>query len=383
MIRSARPVFGILVTMLLVCGCIEPYDPPLNNEDISLIVIDGFLNVSESKATVSITRTLAVKSEEGVPAESGAVVHIENEEGLVYPLTEIIEGVYEGPVPAAGTSSKYRLAVRTRNNREYVSEYVVPMPTPPIDSITYSIVDDGVEFEVTTHDATNKAQNFRWTYLETYEYNANYNSIYQFQGNEVVARQPAESIFTCWRTNRSTDIIIGSTKKLSSSVISKQPLTFIPRESVKLSVKYSLLVQQQTLSDEAYDYWLGLERSTENLGGLFDPLPSEVTGNIRSVTDPGEAVIGFFDAGAIEEQRIFLSRRDLPIEMAGYYRGKPDCSVDSVYLQELPEVPRESRLLVDAIYVMGVGVIGYTVSGVTCVDCRTWGGATVKPTFWK
>ena len=382
MMKSIQSIFGV-VALVMAYGCIEPYDPPLNNDDVSLLVIDGYVNVTDGTAKVSISRTLPVKSEEDVPGESGALVRVESEEGLIYPLVETAAGIYEGPVSAAATDSRYRLAVRTRNNRDYVSEYVMPLPTPLIDSITYAIVDGGVEFEVTTHDPTNTARNFRWTFLETYQYHAKYNSTFRFEGNEIVLRPPDEGIFRCWRTDPSTDILVGSTKQLASSVVSKYPLTFISQESMKLSVKYSLLVRQQTLSDEAYDYWLSLERSTEHLGGLFDPLPSEVVGNIRSATDPAEKVIGYFDAGTIQQQRVFLARSELPKEMADYYGGNPDCTIDSVYLDDLPNLHRESKLLVDAIYVMGFGVIGYTVSTPACVDCRTQGGTTVRPTFWE
>ena len=41
----------ILLAMLLVSGCVEPYDPPLNNEDLNLLVVDGFLNATDDRAT--------------------------------------------------------------------------------------------------------------------------------------------------------------------------------------------------------------------------------------------------------------------------------------------------------------------------------------------
>lgn len=382
MVRSAGRVFGI-IAMVIAHGCIEPYDPPLDNDDVSLLVIDGFLNATDNHATVSITRTLPVKSEEALPVESGAFVRIETDRGLVYPLSETAAGVYEGPVPPGGIDSQYRLVVKTRNNREYRSEYVVPLATPPIDSVTWSVVDGGVEFEVTTHDPTNSARNFRWTSVETFEYNANFNSSYQFQGNDIVLRPFSESIFTCWGTNASTDIVIGSTKQLASSVMRKHPVKFIPQGSIKLSVKYSLLVQQQTLSDEAYEYWLSLERSTEDLGGLFDPLPSEVVGNIRSLTDPAETVIGFFDSGTIARQRIFVARTELIKGLTGLYRGDPNCVLDSVLLEDLPQVHPQANLIVGGIYEMGISLVGYTVSTIGCADCRSLGGTTVRPDFWK
>ena len=375
---------GILLAMLIVCGCVEPYDPPLNNKDLNLLVVDGFLNATNDRATVRLSHTLPVKSTDAMPAESGALVWIEDDQGTAFVLTETTNGVYEGDVPGAGSHASYRLSIRTFSNREYVSEFVPVIATPSIDSITYSVNRDGVEFAVTTHDATGTSENYRWTFEETYEYNADFYSTYLFVGEDAVMRPSDEAIFTCWRTNRSTDLVIGSTKHLKSSIVSKHPVTFLPRNSVKISVEYSLLLRQQALTDEAYDYWLNLERTTEHLGGLFDPLPSEVQGNMRSVTNPSETVIGLFDAGTVTEQRIFVERNDLDRELIGAYRSGLACELDTIFIEELPQIYKPATYLVGAIYgTSGPFIIGYTSAVRACVDCTTAGGTTEKPPFWE
>lgn len=373
----------ILLATLLGYGCIEPYDPPLRNEDVDLLVVDGFLNTTDDRAVVSLTHTLPVKSTDMIPAESGALVWIEDEEGTAFVLTETTAGRYEGDVAGAGTHSSYRLSIRTFGNREYTSEFVHVIETPPIDSITYAVDQNGVQFAVNTHDDSGLSRNYRWTFEETYEYNAAFNSLFMFEGEAVVYRPPEQSTFTCWRTNLSTDIIVGSTKHLEESIVSHFPLVFLPKESAKISVEYSLLVRQQALGDEAYDYWVNLERTTEHLGGLFDPLPSEVRGNMRSITDPSETVIGLFNAGTVQEQRIFVKRNELPRELVGVYRRDTRCALDSIFNNELPEVYRPTTYLVDAIYGMGPFILGYTSSVRACVDCTSAGGTTQRPHFWK
>ena len=273
-----------LFLVVAVIACVEPYDPPLDDEDINLLVVDGFLNATTDSARIRLTRTLPVKSTDQIPAESGALVGIEDDQGSFHPLSESSGGIYKGPVPGAGAHARYRVLIRTRNDREYVSEFSTVIQTPPIDSITYHVGTDGVEFSVNSHDGENISRNYRWTFVETYEYKANFNSLFMFDGEEPVFRPLSESIFTCWRSNESTDILVASTKHLEHSVVSKFPVAFLPKESIKISVKYSLLLQQQALTEEAYNYWTQLEKSTENLGGLFDPLPSEVQGNIKSIT---------------------------------------------------------------------------------------------------
>ena len=375
---------GVFIAVIFyLCACVEPFDPPVNDADVNYLVVDGLLNASEDLATVILSRTLPVKNAEETPAESSATVRLEDENGIFYPLSETEAGFYSGSVPNASSETRYRLVIHTNDNQEYVSDFIVIMETPVIDSISYTGSDDGVEFAVNTHDPSGTSRHFRWKYEETYEYNSNFNSLFTFSGDQVIWRPLDQSIFTCWRTVRSTDILVGSTKHLQQSVVSQFPLTFIPKESEKISVKYSLLVQQQALTQEAYDYWLNLEKSTEHLGGLFDPLPSEVSGNIHCITNPTKAVIGFFSGSTLQKVRIFVDRRELPEPLSDYFINNPYCDLHPVYLPELPALNRDFLFLVDAIYARGVGIIGYTTSTKGCVDCRSRGGVTSRPSFWE
>lgn len=368
--------------VLLLLSCVEPYKPQVDNRELNLLVVDAFLNASDASATVTLTRTLPVESDQTVPPETDAFVRIEDDNGNVYALHGGPQGVYSGPVSDVTPLRKYRLLI-TAGPADYASDFITVTETPAIDSITYDILSDGVQFYVTTHDPTNQARYYRWKYEETYQYNSEFNSVYKFQGDDIVPRPPDEARHTCWKTNFSTDILVGTTKHLKESVINKFPVSFIPKGSIKLTVEYSLLVRQQAITEAAYDYWSRLQKTTEQVGGLFDPLPSEVPGNIHSVSDPGENVLGFFSAGSVQQIRRFVRRSELPREgIPLFVTHNPNCVLDTITLAELPNFPR-SAWIVDAIFAPGVGITGYTTSVTRCIDCTLQGGGTTKPDFWK
>lgn len=380
---NIRGWLGRLILWALVPGaCIEPYDPPLDNSDINLLVVDGFLNASDGVATVSLSRTQPVKDEEEAPRETGAQVFIQDGSQNLFPLFEIQTGVYQGTLPDMHSEEQYSLIIVSKG-QEYASDYITIVETPEIDSITWSIKNDGVEFYVNTHDPSNESRFYRWKYSETYEYNSDFNSILKFGEDEIVARPPSESIFTCWKTNQSTGILVGSTKHLEQSIVSRFPITFVPQGDIRIRVCYSLLVEQQALTEDAYEYWLNLEKSTEHLGGLFDPLPSEVSGNIHCLSNPSETVIGYFGAGMLRESRMFLRRRELPLEVVGRFNGNQSCVLDTIAVNELDQIYEPTTVLVDAVYAPGAGLVGYTTAPIYCADCRTLGGNTVRPTFWE
>lgn len=380
--KFCKQLYVLILSALICHACVEPYEPTLDTSDVNLLVVDGFFDVTRSVATASLTRTLPVNSTAGVPYESGAQVHIEDASGTLHVLAERENGTYEGFVGNGGSAERYRLVINTREGRKYESDFVTAMETPPIDSISWAITDGGVAFYVTTHDPANVSRFYRWKYIETYEYNSDFNSLLRFEDNDIVARPPAESIFTCWQTNESTGIILGSTENLEQSVVNRFPITFISAGSISIRRRYSLLVRQQALTEDAYNYWLKLEKTTEHLGGLFDPLPSEVEGNIHSLSSPEETVIGFFDAGTIRESRIFVSRNELPQDVVGRPPRNQSCVLDTVGLNELDQIHKPSTLLVDGIYATGVGLIGYSTAPIYCADCRTLGGTTARPLFW-
>src|SRR5205085_5124378 len=139
----------------------------------------------------------------------------------------------------------------------------------------------------------------------------------------------------------------------------------IPKGSIKLSIKYSILLEQKALTEEAYNYWLNLKKNTESLGGLFDPLPSEITGNIHSLRNPNEAIIGYFSGGSVEKKRIFINANEIPASVSLYY--PPQCVMDTISVKEIANIP-SSTLLIDALY-MGPSIIGYLSAPAQCIDC--------------
>jgi hypothetical protein len=286
--------------------------------------------------------------------------------------------VYTGMVDDISFDKQYRLHIQTQDE-VYSSDFIYIKDAPPVGDVHYSMVRDGLQLTVSTNDPSGQSNYYRWKYWETYEYTSNFNSSYMFLGDTIDLRPEDRNIHTCWRTLPSTDIFVTSTKDFTGSVVSNFPLIVIPRGSIKVTRKYSLLVQQQALTPEAFDYWLNLQKTTEQLGGLFDPLPYEVKGNIHCSTDPKKTVIGFFSGSSLQEKRIFIDAFDIPAEMRTYQR--PYCPLDTLLLEDLHTVS-QSTLLIDAIVQDVVGVIGYSTSSRPCIDCTMGGGVTRKPDFW-
>jgi len=269
---------------------------------------------------------------------------------------------------------------------------VEALPTPEIDSISYRVMNKGVQFYANTHDPENKTRYYRWEYDETWLYSSALYSSVQYSNADIQRRPVDNLIFFCYRTGISNNIITGSSANLTNDVITNGAVTFVPAETGKVAYAYNIQVKQYALTEDAYDYWQNLKKNTEQLGTIFDAQPSIASGNIHSLTNPDEPVIGYLSASSVASKRFHFVNKDLPIASPSYV-GPPaleSCAVKQIFLS--PAATYASRVIetfssgefipVEPIAVPGQGVIGYTYSANECVDCRIKGGTNIKPSYW-
>ena len=370
-----KTVVAVLVTAFFTSACIEPFSPPETNSDEGNLVVDGFLNLGDTSViqlrhTQNINDASSNLSSQLI--ETKAKLSVKTGTGETYDFIESDGGKYILPPKNFRQSGTYQLSIRTLNGKEYLSDAVSVILTPAIDSVAYryDANRDAMVISVNTHDPKNSTRFYRWKFEETHEYRAAFYSGLKVDPikKEIVSR--TEDINLCWQTRNSGGIVLGSTIKLSSDIIKDLPINVVPIYTNKFYIKYSILVKQYGLSREGFEYWTSLAKTTQGTGSLFDPLPSLVTGNIRSVSDPKELVFGFFSASTEAKKRIFMSPG------LGRY---PHC-----------EAP-DTLLIGDAIKDNKQYLLNYfgeqsefvLSSSPGCTDCRTQGGTTRRPPFWE
>jgi hypothetical protein len=205
-----------------------------------------------------------------------------------------------------------------------------------------------------------------------------------------VYRNANELMHTCWKTVISTKISIASTVRLAEDVVYNYPLIYLPSGSQKMQIMYSVLVRQRAISKEEYNFMDQLEKTTESVGGLFDPQPSQVPGNIHNLSDPTSPVLGYFSAGDATEKRFFLSFSELPDHLQVFPRPsgcRPDTicvfqTIPRAYICGLDLVDLDGSEIIGSALYTGPTVTGYTKTTVQCADCRSQGGTLTKPAFW-
>ncbi|WP_034256710.1 DUF4249 domain-containing protein [Adhaeribacter aquaticus] len=376
MIRKVYLFLFIILSFLN--SCVEPFSPEVKSHTSSFLVVDGFINIS-GVTTIKLSRTQNLGENMKPSVENRAQLQIKEESGSNHNLTEIAPGTYQSALLNLNPGKRYQLHIRTDNGSEYLSLLTSASTTPDFE-LSSRIQNDGLQILVNTNDNPNSSRYYRWQYEETYEFSSGYYSGYEYKApGKIEARQ--NDIYYCWRTEVPTFIKIGNTSGLNQNILSNQSIVFLPKNTEKLRYKYSILVKQYSLSKEEYQYWEILSKNTEQIGTLFDPLPSQLTGNIQCLNNPAEPVLGFVGATSEKQKRIFVDKKDLPVWP--YKTGYESCAIpDTVGLGDaVPLFANGGSLPVGGVY-RGPALVGYTYSTPDCVDCRLR-GTKVRPSFWQ
>ncbi|RYF55980.1 MAG: DUF4249 domain-containing protein [Cytophagaceae bacterium] len=326
------------IGLLLIGSCVDPYRPPQIEAPNRYLVVDGFLNGGTGSSTIKLSRTQNLSTTGKPLAETKATITVEGGGGEKFSFIESATGTYTLANTTLPVGKAYQVRIKTQVGGEYLSDPITIKQTPKIDSLSWEVKNDGLQIYVNTHDAANKTRYYRWEYEDTYEIRTPYQSPFDFVNGRVINRV-SPPVNQCWRTQTSTSILLGSTARLTQDVLQQAPLLFIPGSSPKLWIKYSLMVKQYAQSQEAYAYWENLQKTTEQLGGLFDPLPSQIGGNMHSLANPTEPVLGFLDGYTTDQVRVFIDR-PLTLPYSLLRTGYEQCRLDTIPKPgEKPPVP--------------------------------------------
>jgi hypothetical protein len=384
----AKPLFLLwLGAALALGGCVDRYTPDVPAAAQTNLVVDGYINPL-GRTIIKLGRTFSVNTKSTGPTETRARVAIADDMGQRYTLVESPAGTYTSAALALAPGRQYQLLITTAQGREYASDKQPVVLTPPVDTLAWQLTPvEGIQIFLSTHGANTAARYYRWEYDETYQFVSAFESSVEYDARRNTVRERGPSIYRCWRTEPSTDIVQGNSAQLSQNALVDFPLlTVLP--SMKLRFGYSLLVRQVAQTQAEYDYWERLRKSTENLGTVNDPLPGRVAGNVHALADAAEPVLGYVGVHSVAEKRLFVNAiTQLPKPQPGSVFFDPayaTCLRTESFIFPLGLSQLQASLLVPIRPIININTgdtIGTTASTPNCVDCRLR-GTNIKPSYW-
>ncbi|PZX49180.1 DUF4249 domain-containing protein [Algoriphagus chordae] len=381
-----RLVYISLLCVILLNGCREPFNPDIDPTDLSVLVVEGYLDTQGIPSELKLSYTRNIQPDDSFsPTYPEADVYLRSEAGAEYPLTNKGLGIFEFAYDIP-EDENYRLYISTNEGKSYTSDLIKPILTPDIIEVGFEKNELGAEVYLTTKGDEN-ADDFLWTYEETYAFRPKISSSYRYDEelDDVVIRKEDERTNLCYRGGVSPDLILETSSRFENQYVFRQSITQILQDEERLSVRYSILISQKALDKEASEFWEILRKNTNDLGSIFSPLPSNIRGNIRSDQDSSEPVIGHVSLGTVKQKRLFIDVREV-IPWRAQEPDYFDCFID----QDTVLIDRYRQAFGTGSFVPVVSIvlegaydpIGYRGALRRCTDC-TLRGTNIKPDFWE
>lgn len=381
-IMLIRNVILLLSLLLSFTSCVEKFWLEIDNYE-NVLVVDGLLTNGDEPVVVRLSVSSPINNEALIPI-SGCKLYIIDEDELEIPLTEIESGIYQVlDISFKGQiGSSYQLYISLPNGQDYVSDICHLLAPSPIDSV-YGLAESsemanshhdlhGIQFYIDNHNNLTDTCYYMWKLSQTFKYRASFNLDYTWEGEYIPYPNP-DSLRTCWHTAPVNDIFTFSTKYLDEPVITNFPLNFTSTETKMLSIRYSLLVRQLSISENAFNFWDALRQQNIEQGGLYSRQPIQIKGNVHNVNNPDEPVLGYFTVAGVTNKRIFVNRPPLPF----YYDV---CVPDFESMRWIAFEPSSNY----PIYLTDIPGQGLAMGArKLCFDCRLEGGSLTPPDFWE
>src|SRR5580658_8224029 len=134
---------AMLIITIIFAGCRKPYNPPAIASPGSYLVVEGVINAGSDSTIIKLSKTVNLSSKTTTNPVLGAIVSVENDQNVIYPLTETGKGYYRSPGLNLDNSRTYRLSIKT-NNEQYYSDYLAVLNASAIDSVFYTVANNGI-----------------------------------------------------------------------------------------------------------------------------------------------------------------------------------------------------------------------------------------------
>ncbi len=314
----------IYIILLLPMACIDPYKVEVPQGQ-QLLTVEGLIHTGPGPHAITLTRSDTYGSvfEGLVRPVTGATVVVRDNEGRITFLAEGQEtrGSYFTPFGfQAEIGKSYTLQIQTPEGRVYTSLPERVESVPEIENVELKTVTVPVEGETNPRSGVQLISEINDPADQNNFYFWRISPIVHvlearpdlFVDRETRTPAPKACCSTCFRTevtgNRSLfiaqdDNFNGLTTRIPASFIEDNGLRFVERLRVDL--------KQYGISQEAYRFLRLVKQQAEISGSIFDPPPATIRGNMISLEDPDEVVLGYFIAAGEAVKRVYINKTDL------------------------------------------------------------------------
>ena len=321
-----------LIISLLYCiffSCEEIYNPTLDNVT-KVLVVESLITDEAKPHIVYLSMAAPFNSSEKFP-ETGAKVFVTDNKGATFIFDETSPGTYQANhiffKPEVG--NKYVLTVETNNHKVYKSSEQELLSKGSSTDISnsrkvierYKFISgefkltklEGAEFIAPLNLQTESNPYFRYSNTILVEYTE-------------LSPPPNESWNYCWKKYNPNEYFNINNFKYNNSGLYQHDLGFFPLDTTfygvvlethiafsKITYTHRYLytfivsIKQYHINEDIYEIYKNINKQLEAEQHIFDPISTQINGNIKCITDPKEKVFGLFEVSSVNESTYKLN----------------------------------------------------------------------------
>ncbi len=303
----------------------------------NILVVEGTLTTEKKEHVIKITKSAKYGSilDDNIKKISGARVFIRDEDGNQVVLSEKSPGIYKTPIDfGAEVGKTYSLKIVLDNGESYLSAGEKVVAVPPIDSIipvwkkkpslSDLVFDSGVDVFVRFQDPGDVQNFYRWKIFGVYKI-MTHPELYveNFFGTKVP--RPKDCCAECYVSEEVKGLYLFKDNLVNGNQATPF-VAHIKDDGGRFMERYMIVVEQRSLTRDAYRFYDLLKNQLSIDGDIFDPPPATVTTNVINLDHPDDPVIGFFAVSDRVVDTIFINH-DFMVEPQSDRQINDDCRV--------------------------------------------------------
>jgi len=333
-----------LLLPFLLSACVDSYEPRLALS-ADVLVVEGTLSDLSETQFVRISRSIVINGQSSTLALKGVKGEVFVDGGTPVSLRETSTGRYELPPDfRAQVGHRYQLRFRLSDGKQYESTEETMRPVSRIEKV-YDEFDEKALPNATrtqfapanliyldTQDPPGERNYYRWSWTlwEAQTWCAS------CQRGIFIVDDPLTGDGTCvgnrfidpgqiydyncnapcWDVFQGFDLNLFTDTYSNGNSILGRLVAKIPYFQAQAAL---VEIRQYALTAGAYRYFKLFEDQAENTGGLADTPPAPIVGNVRSLSNDRENVVGYFTASGTSSVKYWLDRRNATTLSVGLF----------------------------------------------------------------
>ncbi len=304
MMQLLKIFIAVIIVSIANLACIKQVDVALRNVP-SILVVEGNITTDSVPYTVKLSYSGPIAYGDTIPEkylEKDATVTIADDLGNFTSLAYSSQGVYTTTdVNYIGkTGRSYSVTVVLKDGKKYISTPEKINPAVPISNINVTFVNQFDMFfptymnvSVDTKDPASEENYYRWNFMS-------------YTGKQTKGVSCGINCIMdeyCYQKIVDNEVRILSDASINGNDIRDQA---VGRCYIYTYLNAFTDISQISMTRAAYQFWKSYQDQQTRTGGILDPLPASIRGNVYNATSTSDFALGYFSASSVTHRKVIL-----------------------------------------------------------------------------